>query len=173
MPLWENVGGTPKKITKLWQNVDGTPQLFTSFKQNVGGTFVELLKEYIATIQYLATSGSSAGNSSQNRSEFNIESGWSRTEEWSANATGVTGPVGYHSLSYGLSSVNKTLTLKVTGTYSGSGSIHVYVDGTDLVTSSPVSITRTIEPSDTLSISCGGSVGYTTGGSYNMTITIT
>lgn len=173
MPLWENVGGTPQKIIKLWQNVGGTPTLFTSFKQNIGGNFVELLKEYIAKFEHVAVSGSSGGSSSQNRNEFSIESGWSVTKEWSADATGVTGQTAYHSISYSLSSSTKTLTLKVTGTYSGSGSINVTVNGTDLATSSPVSITRTIEPTDTLSISCGGSVGYTTGGSYNMTITIT
>lgn len=92
---------------------------------------------------------------------------------YGVKGTGVTGPVAYHSKIYTLLSSTKTLTLKVTGTYSGSGSINVTVNGTDLATSSPVSITRTIAPSDTLSISCGGSVGYTTGGSYNMTITIT
>lgn len=173
MPLWENVGGTPKKITKLWQNVGGTPTLFTSFKQNISGTFVELLKEYIAKFEHVAVSGSSAGSSNSNRSEFDIESGWSVTKEWNASATGVTGPTAYHSIIYSLSSINKTFTLKVTGTYSGSGSIKVTVNDTDLVTSSPVSITRTIESGDTLTVTCSGSVGYTVGGSYNMTITIT
>lgn len=172
MPLYQNIGGTPKKINKLWQNVDGTPKLFTSFKKNVGGTLVELLQKYIAKISGVRAGGSNV-NQSSNQFSSSLESGESYSDSAGSNATGVTGYSYFTTNTFSVTPL-KTCTLKFTGTYSGGGgSLSVKINDTELVTTSPVSITRTVYTTDTISIKANASWGYQSGGKYDFTLTIT
>lgn len=172
MSLHENVSGVIKTYSSLHENVSGVIKKFSSYKENVGGVLKELLQQYIATISGVRTGGSNV-NQSSNQFSSSLESGGSYSDSAGSNATGVTGYSYFTSNTFSVTP-SKTCTLKFTGTYSGDGgSLSVKINDTELVTNSPVSITRTIYTTDTISIKANASWGYVSGGKYDFTLTIT
>lgn len=172
MSLHQNVGGTIKQITTLTQNVGGALKTLTSFKQNVSGTLKELLSQYVATLTGGRAGGSNASSSNSPFTE-SLQSGESFTDSGGANSTGQTGYSYFKNITISSVSLTKTCTFALTGTFSGSGNLSVKINGTELVTTSPVSISKTVATSDTIVIQGSAAWGYQDWGFYDFTLTIT
>lgn len=172
MPLHTNVNGVIKTLSSLHENVGGVIKKFSSYKENAGGVFKELLQRYVAKISGVRAGGSNVNQSSTPFSS-SLESGDSYSDSAGSNATGVTGYSYFTTNTFSVTPL-KTCTLKFTGTYSGSGgSLSVKINDTELVTKSPVSISKTVYTTDVISIRANASWGYQSGGKYDFALTIT
>ena len=164
----QNVSGTLKKITKLTQNVSGTLKPLTSLKQNVSGTLKEILAEdTVATFRVVSTTGVTY-QPSTTTSQVNATSGWSQTFTGGQSATGVTGYTYMSSVSLSSFTVVKACTLSVSGSVTGNGSITTTINNVSY--STPFS--KALAVGDSVSITANASWGYTTGGTYSMTVSL-
>lgn len=152
MPLYQNVGGTIKNITKLTQNVGGTLKTLTSLKQNVGGTLKEVFsystwdpnKLYCFQVQTILVGGgighpsSSAGFTRHTAEKgetitLSLASQSVSTGYMVSNSKSVNTVDGGVSRSYFCPKENCTMVVSITyegsNTYNGSCSAYIVIDG--------------------------------------------